>query len=177
MKTGLSKTSLILTGDLRGVKYIQDTIKEMPTNAFNFCCTIDGSNRYEADLSMRPKQSIRVVDNRAIIEQQRIEAERLRLEAEREAAREAARRAQLLALQPQTYWTANVILAHTKYAQEQSMLGVPANVDFKKFMREKRLNIMDKYEEIRESLQAEVDREYQQSRYKKNEDKITFEQF
>ena len=44
-------------------------------------------------------------------------------------------------------------------------------------MMDKRLNIVDKYEEIRESLQGEVDKEYQTSRYKKNEDKITFEQF
>jgi hypothetical protein len=35
---------MILTGDLRGVAYIKDTIKELPSNTFNFCCTIDGSN-------------------------------------------------------------------------------------------------------------------------------------
>ena len=39
------------------------------------------------------------------------------------------------------------------------------------------MGVVEKYEEIRESLQMEVDREYQQSRYKKNEEKITFEQF
>ena len=44
-------------------------------------------------------------------------------------------------------------------------------------MNDKRMGVVEKYEEIRESLQAEVDREYQQSRYKKNEEKITFEQF
>lgn len=87
----------------------------------------------------------------------------------------------MMALQPQTFWTANVILAHTKFAQDQFMLGVPPNksraIDVKKYIVEKRLNIVDKYEEIRKSLQAEVDKEYQTSRYKKNEDKITFEQF
>jgi hypothetical protein len=44
-------------------------------------------------------------------------------------------------------------------------------------MNDKRMGVVEKYEEIRESLQMEVDREYQQSRYKKNEEKITFEQF
>lgn len=88
----------------------------------------------------------------------------------------------MLALQPQTYWTANVILANTKFAQEQYLLGIPTNkstnsFDVKKFMMDKRMSVVEKYEEIRESLQAEVDREYQQSRYKKNEEKITFEQF
>ena len=85
----------------------------------------------------------------------------------------------MLALQPQTYWTANVILAHTKFAHEQYLQGVPpsksSTMDDKKFMMDKRMGVVEKYEEIRESLQAEVDREYQQSRYKKNEEKITFE--
>ena len=54
MNTGLSKTSLILTGDLLGVRYIKDTIRDLPENTFNFCCTIDGSSRKEADLTMRP---------------------------------------------------------------------------------------------------------------------------
>jgi Zn-finger nucleic acid-binding protein len=57
------------------------------------------------------------------------------------------------------------------------MVGLPPKGDLKKFMAEKRIAISDKYEDIRVSLQAEVDREYQQSRYKKNEEKITFEQF
>ena len=48
-------------------------------------------------------------------------------------------------------------------------------MDVKKFMMDKRMGVVEKYEEISESLQAEVDREYQQSRYKKNEEKRTFE--
>lgn len=83
MKSGISKTSLILTGDLRGVKYIQDTIRELPKKTFNFCCTIDGSNRQEADLTMRPQKAIPKQNNQWELEQQR------RLEAEREAARRA----------------------------------------------------------------------------------------
>ena len=46
-----SWTSLVLTGDLRGLGYIKTAVKEIPDNAFNFCCTIDGSSRKEADLS------------------------------------------------------------------------------------------------------------------------------
>jgi hypothetical protein len=33
--------SLILTGDLQGTKYIKKTVSELPSNTFNFCCTID----------------------------------------------------------------------------------------------------------------------------------------
>jgi len=46
----------VLTGDLRGLGHMKRTLKEIPENTFNFCCTIDGSSRKEADLSgaMRP---------------------------------------------------------------------------------------------------------------------------
>lgn len=43
--------SLILTGDHQGLNYIEKTIKEAPQNAFNFCCTIDGSSKAEANLT------------------------------------------------------------------------------------------------------------------------------
>ena len=39
------------------------------------------------------------------------------------------------------------------------------------------MRVVEKYEEVRENLQLEVDKEYQNCRYKKNEEKITFEQF
>lgn len=35
----------------------------------------------------------------------------------------------------------------------------------------------DKYEEVRDNLQLEVDKEYQNHRFKKNEEQITFEQY
>ena len=57
-----------------------------------------------------------------------------------------------------------MILAQTKFAHDQFMRGIPPNksntLDVKKYMMDKRMGIVEKYEEIRESLQAEVDREY-----------------
>ena len=35
----------MLTGDLHGVKYIKDTTKKFPSFAFNFCCTVNGTDR------------------------------------------------------------------------------------------------------------------------------------
>ena len=47
------------------------------------------------------------------------------------------------------------------------MSVVPQNVsNVNKFMEDRRNAIIDKYEEIRENLQQEVDREYQANRYK-----------
>lgn len=46
--------SLLLTGDHKGLDYIKTTVKEAPSNAFNFCCTIDGSTKMEANLAARP---------------------------------------------------------------------------------------------------------------------------
>ena len=46
-------TSLILTGDLQGMKYIKKTVSELPTSTFNFCCTIDAfEQKKEADLTL-----------------------------------------------------------------------------------------------------------------------------
>jgi hypothetical protein len=48
-------SSLLLTGDLRGLKYIKDTIKSVPENTFNFCCTIDGTSKAETNMmQMKP---------------------------------------------------------------------------------------------------------------------------
>ena len=44
-------TSLVLTGDLRGISYLKKSIKELPEQTFNFCCTIDGSSKQDVDLS------------------------------------------------------------------------------------------------------------------------------
>ena len=48
--------SLVLTGDLRGISYLRKSVAELPSQTFNFCCTIDGTTNKEADLSknLRP---------------------------------------------------------------------------------------------------------------------------
>lgn len=44
--------------------------------------------------------------------------------------------------------------------------------------KQKRIQTINKYEEIRHNLQKEVDKEYQASKYKTNaEEKITYEQY
>ena len=44
-------TSLVVTGDLRGLAYIKKSVKEIPGKTFGFCCTMDNSSRKEVDLS------------------------------------------------------------------------------------------------------------------------------
>ena len=44
-------TSLVVTGDLRGLAYIKKSVKELPGNTFGFCCTMDNSSWKEVDLS------------------------------------------------------------------------------------------------------------------------------
>ena len=44
-------TSLLLTGDLKTLSYMEKKITGIPDSAFNFCCTIDGRNQAEANLS------------------------------------------------------------------------------------------------------------------------------
>ena len=53
-----SYTSLMLTGDVAGIRYIKKTVQEIPQNTFNFCCTIDGTQNYERDMSrMKPEKN------------------------------------------------------------------------------------------------------------------------
>lgn len=58
MMKGSNWTSLMLMGDVRGLSYVGQTIREAPDRTFNFCCTIDGRAQKEANLSgaMRPQK-------------------------------------------------------------------------------------------------------------------------
>ena len=54
-----SYTSVMLTGDVSGVKYIKKTFQEMPSNTFNFFCTMDSTQNYERDMSVKkPEKNV-----------------------------------------------------------------------------------------------------------------------
>ena len=64
--------SLVVTGDPRGFEYLKKTITELPGNAFNFCCTVDGGLDREQEYNMyqmRPEKQIMQNPKISIIKQ------------------------------------------------------------------------------------------------------------
>ena len=46
-----SYASLLLTGDLRGLRYLKERVtRGIPKDMFRFCCTVEGCTKYETDI-------------------------------------------------------------------------------------------------------------------------------
>jgi hypothetical protein len=56
--------SQVLTGDLRGLKYLERSFTEMPKNMFNFCCTVEGGIDMEKEFNMYKPQRMEKVKRR-----------------------------------------------------------------------------------------------------------------
>lgn len=83
-----------------------------------------------------------------------------------------------------TFWTQPTIKKYLDYANMQrqysTIMGSPNSknntLDQSQIEKQRKIQTIDKYEEIRQNLQNEVDKEFQASKYKTDADeKITFE--